>query len=302
MIEARELTKRYGPFLALDGVSFSVSRGDVTGFLGLNGAGKTTTLRIVACFLPPTRGSVRVAGFDTVRDSDEVRRRIGYLPERVPLYDDMQVREYLRFRSRLKGLRGGDADAATDRVIARCGLEAKRRNQIGHLSKGQRQRVGLADALVHEPDLLILDEPTSGLDPDQRLEVRKLIAEIKGERTVFLSTHILPEAEAVCDHVIIIHHGRIRASDRLDRLRGERSKVRVVHGGPPLPAYGEAEPALAADAGNGTTSVVVADRDAGSRVVRQAVGAGREVLEMAALTPDLEAIFLAITGGKDAPR
>lgn len=299
MIEAKDVTKRYGSFLAVDGISFSVNRGGVVGFLGLNGAGKTTTIKMVSCFMPPSRGSLTVDGLDTVRQSDEVRTRIGYLPERVPLYDDLRVDEYLRFRARLKGVRGGGVKAAVDRVVSRCGLLQKRRSPIGTLSKGQRQRVGIADALVHEPSLLILDEPTSGLDPDQRLEVRKLVTELRGERTVFLSTHILPEAEAVCDQVIIIHRGRIRAADALSHLRSERQMTRVVHAGPPLATYANDAVVRIESTENDQSTVVVRDAASASRIVVAAVEARRAVLEVTTVAPTLEAIFLRITGGME---
>jgi ABC-2 type transport system ATP-binding protein len=296
VIEARQVKKRYGSFVALDGVSFGVEKGAVCGFLGLNGAGKTTFIRLLSCFLPPTAGSLRVAGFDTVRQSQEVRRRIGYLPERVPLYDDMRVREYLRFRGRLKGLRGRDLAPAVERVISRCGLEPKATSPIGTLSKGYRQRVGVADAMVQDPELLILDEPTSGLDPDQRREVRHLIQELRDDRTVFLSTHILPEAEATCSQVIILHQGMIRASDRLDVLRQSHLRYRVRHRGAPLPSYGEGVESVEEE--GPVTTVIAPDQEVGSGIVAAAVEAGRPVLEMRAETPDLEAIFMRITTGR----
>lgn len=300
MIEAANLTKRYGPFLAIDGVDFTVDKGEVAGFLGPNGAGKTTTLRIISCFMPPTAGHVRVAGHDTVRESDLVRLRIGYLPEKVPLYEDLRVQEYLRYRARLKGMRGGAAKQAVDRVIGRCALEPKRRKSIGSLSKGYRQRVGLADSLVHEPELLILDEPTSGLDPDQRIEVRNLITELGEERTVLLSTHILPEAEAVCDRVIIIHRGQIKANERLEVLREGRQQVRVRHAGPPLD-YGLDGAATVTREGE-TTCIDVADPETASRLVAQAVHAERSILEVIPERASLERIFIDVTTGGEGRR
>lgn len=297
MIEASNLTKRYGPFLAIDHVSFGVEKGRVVGFLGLNGAGKTTTLRIASCYMPPSSGWLKVAGFDSVRQSEDVRRRIGYLPERVPLYDDLRVFEYLRFRSRLKGVRGGDVKAAVERVIGHCGLEPKRRAPIGTLSKGFRQRVGIADALVHEPELLLLDEPTSGLDPDQRIELRGLIRDLGDERTVFLSTHILSEAEATCDDIIVIHRGRIRAADRLERLRDVgASGYRVRHTAPALDGYGE-DVESATD--NAVVTLMTPDQESASRVAAAAINAGRDVLELTRVRATLEDVFISLTTGRE---
>lgn len=297
MIEASNLTKRYGPFLALDHVSFHVDKGRVAGFLGLNGAGKTTTLRIASCYMPPSAGWLKIAGFDTVRQSEEVRRRIGYLPERVPLYEDLRVHEYLRFRSRLKGVRGGAVKEGVERVIGHCGLEPKRKAPIGTLSKGYRQRVGIADALVHEPELLLLDEPTSGLDPDQRIELRGLIRGLGENRTVLVSTHILSEAEATCDDVVVIHRGQIRAADRLERLReGGTSGYRVRHAAPALDDYGKGvEHAIE----NGVVTLLAADQESASHIAAQAVRAGRDVLELTQVTPSLEEIFISLTTGRE---
>lgn len=297
LIEAAGLTKRYGAFIAVDNVSFKVERGRVAGFLGLNGAGKTTTLRMMACYMPPSGGSVSIAGFDTVRQSEEVRRRIGYLPERVPLYEDLRVVEYLRFRARLKGVKGKDAKESVERVIGQCGLEPKRRAPIGTLSKGYRQRVGVADALVHDPDLLLLDEPTSGLDPDQRIELRSLIRGLTGERTVFLSTHILPEAEAICDDVIVIHRGQIKAAEELSTLRASReSGFLVRHSGPALDRYpGDLHATMDGD----SITVMAPDQAAASAVVADAVRADRSILEMTSVSPSLEAIFISLTTGRE---
>ena len=211
MIEANQLRKDYPGKVALQGVSFAVEKGEIVGFLGPNGAGKTTTMRILTGFLPPTSGTARVAGFDVTRDSLQARRRIGYLPEANPLYTDMRVREYLSYRSRLKGV---DPRVRRERVqssLLRCGLEDQAGRIIAHLSKGMRQRVGLADAIVHDPDVLILDEPTIGLDPNQIRQVRELIRELGRDKTVILSTHILSEVEVMCRRVLIIHEGRIAA-------------------------------------------------------------------------------------------
>jgi len=212
MIEVRDLTKRYGNRVAIRGVSFTVAQGEIVGLLGPNGAGKSTTMRILAGFLPATYGTARVAGHDVARESLEVRRRIGYMPENNPLYPEMRVVEYLRFRARLKGLRGRRARERVEMVLEQCGLTEVRRRLIGQLSKGYRQRVGLADALVHEPDLIILDEPTIGLDPHQIRSVRELIKSLAGRHTVLLSTHILPEAEMICHRMLILWDGQVLAA------------------------------------------------------------------------------------------
>lgn len=213
MIEVVNLTKRFPRHEAVRGISFSVAKGEIIGFLGPNGAGKTTTLRMLTGYLPPTSGTASVAGHDVYRDSVEARRKIGYMPENVPLYDDMRVREYLRFRANLKGLGNRDAKRRVEEVVETCGLDAVKRKMIRVLSKGYRQRVGLADALVHSPELLILDEPTNGLDPNQIRQIRELIRRLAENHTVLLSTHILSEVEATCGRVIIIDGGKIKAQD-----------------------------------------------------------------------------------------
>jgi ABC-2 type transport system ATP-binding protein len=213
MIEVVNLTKRFPRHDAVRGISFSIAKGEIIGFLGPNGAGKTTTLRMLTGYLPPTSGTASVAGHDVYRESIEARRKIGYMPENVPLYDDMRVREYLRFRANLKGLNHRDAKHRVDEVVDTCGLDAVKRKMIRVLSKGYRQRVGLADALVHAPELLILDEPTNGLDPNQIRQIRELIRQLAENHTVLLSTHILSEVEATCSRVIIIDGGKIKAQD-----------------------------------------------------------------------------------------
>ena len=211
MIDASHLTRRFGALVAVDDVSFHLDQGEVVGFLGPNGAGKTTTLRILAGYLPQTSGSAHVAGFDVLRQSLDVRKHIGYLPESVPLYPEHRVFEMLRFQGRLHGLSRAQMKTRIPEVLERVGILDRERQLIGHLSRGLRQRVGLAVALLPDPEVLILDEPTSGLDPLQRIEVRKLVAELASEHTVLLSSHILPEIEAVCPRVIIIDRGRIAA-------------------------------------------------------------------------------------------
>lgn len=218
MIEVDGLTKFYGPKAAIEEVSFQVAKGEVVGFLGPNGAGKTTTMRILACFMPPTSGTARVAGFDIAKHSLEVRRRIGYLPESVPLYGDMTVRQYLTFAAEAKGVPRPQRGGRVAEVMERCLISDVQERLIRNLSKGYRQRVGLAQALVGNPEVLILDEPTLGLDPKQIIEIRSLIREMRGERTVILSTHILPEVSMVCQRVIIINEGRIVAMDTPENL------------------------------------------------------------------------------------
>lgn len=213
MIEARHLTKRYAGRTAVDAISFEVGKGEIVGFLGPNGAGKSTTLRMLTCFLSASEGTAKVAGYDIYEDSVEVRRRVGYMPENVPLYPDMRVGEYLGFRARLKGLRHREARAAVAEAMDTCSLVAVERKMIATLSKGYRQRVGLADALVNKPELLVLDEPTNGLDPTQIRQSRELIRHLGETHTILISTHILSEVEMTCGRVIIIDRGKIRASD-----------------------------------------------------------------------------------------
>lgn len=219
MIEVRNLTKRYAGRTALADVSFSVARGEIVGLLGPNGAGKSTTMRILSCFMPATSGTARVAGYDVYHDSPEVRRRIGYMPENNPLHNEMRVREYLKFRARLKGLSRAESRERIDTVLQQCSLTDVSKRIIGQLSKGYRQRVGLADAIVHEPDLIILDEPTIGLDPHQIRLVRQLIKSLAGTHTVLISSHILPEIEMTCSRVMIMLNGKILASDTPDNLQ-----------------------------------------------------------------------------------
>jgi len=221
MIEVSNLSKRFGRHLAVRDISFSVAKGEIVGFLGPNGAGKTTTLRMLTGFLPPSAGSATVAGFDIFRQSMEARKNIGYMPENVPLYDDMRVREYLTFRARLKGLSNSDTRRQVQHVLDICGLESVRRKMIKALSKGFRQRVGLADALVHEPDLLILDEPTNGLDPIQIRQIRELIKRLAKNHTVLISTHILSEVEMIADRVIIVDNGQVKATGTPQKLAAE---------------------------------------------------------------------------------
>jgi len=228
MIEVANLSKRYGDLRAIEGVSFTAGSGQILGFLGPNGAGKTTTMRIITGFMPATSGTVRVEGFDVFEQSNEVRRRIGYLPENPPLYNDMVVTAYLRFVARLKGLARREIGEALEHVLATCGLDNVRDRLLGHLSKGYRQRVGLAQALIHDPPVLVLDEPTIGLDPRQIRDIRALVRTLGGKRTIVLSTHILSEVTEVCDKVVIINDGRIALEDQLANMTRDGRKLEDI--------------------------------------------------------------------------
>ncbi len=227
MIEVRNLTKRYGELTAIRDISFTAEKGQILGFLGPNGAGKTTTMRIITGFMPATSGTVKVAGFDIFEQSHECRKRIGYLPESPPLYNDMTVLSYLRFAAQIRGVSKGETAEAVDRVLRTCALADVSHRVVGHLSKGYRQRVGLAQAMVHNPAVLVLDEPTIGLDPRQIIDIRSLIRDLSGERTVILSTHILPEVTQLCDKVVIINQGRIVVEDLLSNLTAGTSLEQV---------------------------------------------------------------------------
>ena len=223
MIDVQHLTKRYGDLTAVSDISFQVDSGQILGFLGPNGSGKTTTMRIITGFMPATSGTVKVEGFDIFTDSFEARKRIGYLPEHPPLYTDMTVTAYLRFVARIKGLRKAEIGEALDIAVTRCGLTEVVNRLTGQLSKGFRQRVGLAQAIIHNPAVLILDEPTVGLDPQQIIEIRSLIKELAGSHTVVLSTHILPEVSQVCEKVVIIRSGQVVLEDTRAHLTEDQS-------------------------------------------------------------------------------
>ncbi len=225
MIEAKDIVKLYPGVVALQGISFEVGKGEIVGFLGPNGAGKTTAMRILACFLPPTSGSACVAGFDCRRDSLSVRRRVGYLPESNPLYPEMRVSEYLHFRASIKGVQRRERRMRVEEACDRCGLKNRQHSIIATLSKGYRQRVGLADAILHRPEVLILDEPTIGLDPNQMREVRILIRELGRDRTVLLSTHILSEVEKVCRRILIVNLGAIVAEGTPQQISEQLMKT-----------------------------------------------------------------------------
>jgi len=301
MIEAHGLSRRYGDFLAVDDVSFAVDEGEIVGILGPNGAGKTTTIRMITGFLPPSTGEVTVAGRDLFRQPSKARRDIGYLPENVALYPEMRVREYLAYRARLEGLGRGDARRAVDEAVERALLAEVREQIIGTLSKGYRQRVGLAAAILHSPSVLVLDEPTVGLDPKQIIAIRELIRELGRSRTLLLSTHILPEVELLCDRVLIFNRGRIAAAGTLAELSG-RPTLRVG-----LRGAAEAAPVLAglpgvtaveeiATNGTATYSLSVAEgADPREAVFRAAVAGGWVLTELAEEHPSLEETFVRLT-------
>jgi ABC-2 type transport system ATP-binding protein len=302
MIDVQHLTKRFGDFAAVNDLTFSAQPGEIVGFLGPNGAGKTTTLRILSGFMPPTAGTAIVAGFDVVRDSLEARRRTGYLPESVPLYPDMTVRGYLDFVADLRRVPGRRARIAA--VLEQVGMTPRAGSLIRTLSRGMRQRVGLAQALIHDPPVLILDEPTVGLDPHQVIDVRALVRELGRERTLIFSTHILSEAEQVCDRVLILQRGQIVAEGPPDRLReqlqrGARILLRL--GGQPDPAtvarrLGQVPGVASVEPSpEGFLIEPRAGADIRGAVNAAAVQAGWAVVELRTATGSLEDIFLEVT-------
>ena len=306
MIEVEHLTKRYGSVTAVDDVSFRVNKGEILGFLGPNGAGKTTTMRVLTGYMPATSGKAVVAGYDVFDQAIDAKRRTGYLPETPPLYTDMTVREYLTFVAKIKGVPPRDRRSRVDAVMTRTWIADMANRECGKLSKGYRQRVGLAQALIHNPEVLILDEPTAGLDPKQIIETRKLIKELAGDHTIVLSTHILPEVEQTCQRVVIINKGKVVAVDTPDnltrRLRG--SEVMFIRVEPQ-----HADPSRAALSGvKGVTRVTPADasgatfevegtpgHDLRSELARAVVGGGWSLLELRPARMSLEQVFLTLT-------
>jgi ABC-2 type transport system ATP-binding protein len=312
MIQVDRLTKRYGSVTAIQDVSFGVEGGEIVGFLGPNGAGKTTTMRILSCFMPASEGTAKVAGYDVFTHSLEVRRRIGYLPEHVPLYNDMTVASYLDFVAEVKGVGRSERRRRVAEVMERSLVSDVQSWLIGRLSKGYRQRVGLAQALVNDPDVLILDEPTIGLDPKQITEIRSLIKSLAGRHTVILSTHILPEVSIVCSRVIIIHQGQIVAVDTPEALSARHShssRLQVQVAGPADAVLAEirrgagvisVEQKSSAD-GVGTYVVESArDRDVRSELSRALVGRGWGLLELRPIGMTLEEIFIKLVTDESA--
>jgi len=308
MIEVEHLTKRYGSLTAVKDISFTVDKGEIVGFLGPNGAGKTTTMRVLTCFLSATEGSARVAGFDIFDQPLEVKKRIGYLPEAPPIYRDMRVRTYLEFVANIKGVPKGERQKRTDMVMERTGLTERTRQEISQLSKGYRQRVGLAQAIIHDPEVIILDEPTSGLDPNQTREVRTLIEELAEDRTVILSTHILPEVSVSCSRVIIINNGEISAVDTPANLSQKmKGNERVYVEAKP----GQADTASTISAIPGVQNVEVAEdahtqndafyvdapveEEIRPQIVSALVTEGVELLEIRREEMSLEDIFVELT-------
>lgn len=317
MINVKELTKRYARTTAVDQISFEVPKGQIVGFLGPNGAGKTTTMRMLTCFLPPTAGTATLAGFDVLEQPLEVKKRIGYLPETPPLYPEMDTVEYLKFVGKLKGLSGAELDKRIDYACERCAVADVKHKLLGKLSKGYRQRVGLAQAIIHNPDVLILDEPTAGLDPKQINETRDLIKSLAGSHTIILSTHILPEVEQTCEQVIIINKGKLVATDSVRNLqaraRGAESVVVEVAGrnGPvDAPVVQEKLQRIAG------VSRVAVKQQVDSRAVfeiesgkgklvrgdiaRAVVESGWDLNELRPAAMSLEEIFLQLTGNEAA--
>jgi ABC-type multidrug transport system, ATPase component len=307
VIEVQHLTKRYGPVTAVDDISFTVQRGEILGFLGPNGAGKTTTMRVLTGYMPPTDGKAIVAGYDVFEQPIEAKRRTGYLPETPPLYPDMTVRDYLTFVARIKGVPRGERTARVNEMMEKTRISDVANRHCGKLSKGYRQRVGLAQALMHNPDVLILDEPTAGLDPKQIIETRQLIKALAGDHTIILSTHILPEVSQTCQRVVIINRGRVVAVDTPDnltaRLRGSETMYLQVDAG-------GADVASVLQRVSGVTRVATADskqhvvgyevdseagRDVRRELAAAVVGRGWGLLELRPMRLSLEEIFLHVT-------
>ena len=308
MIEVDNLTKRYGPYTAVEGVSFRVQRGEILGFLGPNGAGKTTTMRILTCFMPATSGVARVAGYDVFEDPMEVKKRVGYLPETPPLYPDLSVLDQLNFVAKVKGIPKKDRAAKIDAVVEKAFVGDVRTRLIGRLSKGYRQRVGLAPARLNNPDVLILDEPTAGLDPKQQYETRELIKSLGGEHTIILSTHILREVSVTCSRVVIINKGRVVAEDTPDNLsrrlqggevlrvdvRGEAGAVELALRG--VAGVASVKPAPAAGADSVTFDVEAQrGRDIRADVARGVIQKGYDLVGLQRVGMSLEEIFLHLT-------
>jgi ABC-2 type transport system ATP-binding protein len=317
MIKVTDLTKRYARTVAVDQISFEVTKGQIVGFLGPNGAGKTTTMRMLTCFLPPSAGTATVAGLDVLEQPLEVKKRIGYLPETPPIYPEMETLEYLRFVGKLKGLSGANLQKRVDYVCERCAIGDVKNKLLGKLSKGYRQRVGLAQAIIHNPDVLILDEPTAGLDPKQINETRDLIKDLAGEHTIILSTHILPEVEQTCEQVIIINKGKLVATDSVRNLqaraRGAESvvleiaartgalEVAIVQH--KLKQVGGVSQVTCKRQGD-TQAVFEVDSEKGRLVrgdlARAVVQAGWDLNELRPSAMSLEEIFLQLTGSEAA--
>ena len=306
MIEVSELSKHYGDVVAVENISFKAEKGVILGFLGPNGAGKTTTMRMLTCYLPPSHGEAKVAGFDIVEESMEVRKRIGYLPEQPPVYHDMTVGSYLRFVAKIKGVPGSTLNSRLDDTMEKTGIAHHRDTVIGHLSKGYRQRVGLAQALVHEPEVLILDEPTVGLDPKQIIEIREVIKGLGGDHTVILSTHILPEVSMTCGQLVIINNGRIAGEGTPESLVAQLKEGEVLraHIDGPITAVSEMIARIdgvldvSQEPGSEEGIFLVTSlpgQDVRDALTRQVVEDGFSLRELRPLDMTLEDIFLSLT-------
>jgi ABC-2 type transport system ATP-binding protein len=302
MIEVQNLTKRYGNLVAIDNVSFRVGQGEILGFLGPNGAGKTTTMRIITGYMPPTEGTVRIADFDVIENPIEAKERIGYLPENLPLYNDMTVEGYLDFVADIKKVSGKDKKSRIDLTMEKCGITDVRGRLVGNLSKGYRQRVGIAQALVHEPAVLVLDEPTIGLDPKQIIEIRELIKSLAGERTVILSTHILPEVTMTCTRVAIINRGKIALEESLDRLSEDIGNTQMIflklnYSGNKIKEKILSIPSVSEVNENSSGEFIVRSKDGTDireELANMVVGNGWGLLELRPLTQTLEEVFLRV--------
>jgi ABC-2 type transport system ATP-binding protein len=313
MIKVEGLTKRYARTVAVNNISFEVQKGQIVGFLGPNGAGKTTTMRVLTCFMPPSEGAAQVAGFDVTQQPMEVKKRIGYLPETPPLYPEMSIRDYLTFVGQLKGVAPAELPARVEEVSKRCSIDEESGKLISKLSKGYRQRVGLAQAIIHNPDVLILDEPTSGLDPNQIIQTRELIKSLAGDHTIILSTHILQEVEAMCEQVLIISKGKLVASDSVDnltrRLRGSEAvavEIAPRNGNNPaaddvrrkLEQIPGVSRVLAREGRDGHLPFEVESlpgRNVRSDLARAVIEAGWNLNELRPVSASLEEIFLQLT-------
>ncbi len=308
MISVSELTKLYGPIVAVDRVSFEVARGEVVGFLGPNGAGKTTTIRVLTGYHPASSGTATLAGFDVAKDSLSVRKNLGYLPQEVPIYPDLRVVEYLRYRAALKGVPARERKLAVERAMDKAAIADVARKLVGNVSHGYRQRVGLADALVANPPILILDEPTSGMDPNQRLRIKQVVKDLAAEHTVLFSSHILAEVQEVSSRVLVIHRGVLRADGRPDKLVAQtgRSRLQVAVAGAPaalaaaLASVRGITPGPVLPAPDGTcqtTCAVDAHTDPRPEVGRRLLQHGLPVCELRLDLPTLESWFHALTAG-----
>jgi ABC-2 type transport system ATP-binding protein len=306
VIEVQNLTKSYGGTLAIQSLNFRVNKGEVVGFLGPNGAGKSTTMKIITGFMAPTSGQAIVGGFDVFENPIEVKKRIGYLPETPPVYADMKVRDYLRYVAELKGVHRSKIEKGVANAIEKTQLESVEKRLIHNLSKGFRQRVGIAQALVSDPDVLILDEPTVGLDPKQVAEIRDLINQLRGQHTIILSTHILPEVQATCERIIIIHKGQIVAQDTLSNLASLQTGTRQVHLKLKRPKaelmqeFSSLVGVLKVEAGGTLQDFILSTQENDEvveRIAAHVIQGGYGLLEITSARADLEDIFLKLTYG-----